>query len=79
MARVLKDILAEWRAGEEWTKLRAVESLFLAGAANKDVAARLGQSEQAIANRKSDFLETVRRRLRKLDLDPDLFPELTRS
>jgi RNA polymerase sigma-70 factor (ECF subfamily) len=60
----------------DWTKLQCLELLFLAGWPNKEVAAKLGLSEQQVANFKFDFLARLRKAIRKQGLSPDIFPEL---
>ena len=52
LARTLGEMIAGWKAGGEWERLMCVELLFVAGLRNKDVAARLGITEQAVANHK---------------------------
>ena len=60
----------------DWTKLKCVELLFLGGWANKEVAVKLGISEQQVANFKFDFLARLRRMIRQQGLPSDVFPEL---
>lgn len=60
----------------EWTKLKCLELLFLAGWANKDVAAELELTEQQVANYKFDFLARLRKAIKKQGLSADVFPEL---
>ena len=60
----------------DWTKLMCIELLLVRGRANKDVAARLGLTEQQVANYKSDFLIQLRKGVKKQQLPADLFPEL---
>ena len=64
------------RTRGEWTKLMCLELLFLAGWANKDVAAEIGLSEQQVANYKFDFLTRLRKAIKKQNLSADIFPEL---
>lgn len=64
------------RRRREWTKLACLELLFVAGWANKDVAAKLGLSDQQVANYKSDFLISLRKQIRQRGLSEDVFPEL---
>ena len=52
LERTLRDLIAGWKANGEWERLTCVELLFVAGLPNKEAAARLGLSEQAVANHK---------------------------
>ena len=54
----LKELIYSWFSRGEFERLQCVELLFVLGWSNKDVAAKLGISEQAVANHK-DF--TVRK------------------
>jgi RNA polymerase sigma-70 factor (ECF subfamily) len=48
----LQSFIAQWLARGEFERLKCIELLFVLGWANKDVARRLGISEQAVANHK---------------------------
>ena len=50
--------------------------LFVRGWANKDVATKLGISEQQVANQKFDFIARTRTLLERQKLSADVFPEL---
>jgi RNA polymerase sigma-70 factor (ECF subfamily) len=76
LARALGELIHRWRERGEWQKLECTELLFVRGWANKDVAERLGLSEQAVANYKFDFLARLRASVRKQGLSTDVFPEL---
>jgi RNA polymerase sigma-70 factor (ECF subfamily) len=65
-----------WRAKGDWQKIQCMELLFVAGAANKEVATELGISEQQVANFKFDFLARLRTLVKKQRLSADVFPEL---
>jgi RNA polymerase sigma-70 factor (ECF subfamily) len=52
VADCLRGLIDQWIAGGEFERLKCVELLFVQGRSNKDVAARLGISEQAVANHK---------------------------
>ena len=65
-----------WKRAGQWTKLRAIELLFVRGMANKQVAEMTGLSEQQIANYKSDFQIRLKSIIRRENLDEDVFPEL---
>ncbi len=60
----------------QWQKLQCAELLFVRGWPNKDVAARLGISEQTVANHKHEFLSKLRNAVRKQGLPEEVFPEL---
>jgi RNA polymerase sigma-70 factor (ECF subfamily) len=68
--------IGQWRHRGQWEKLKCVELLFVRGWANKEVAARLKISEQAVANHKYEFLSKLRAAIRKQRLSEDVFPEL---
>lgn len=76
LVKALGELLAHWRARGDWEKIRCTELLFVRGVANKDVAARLGISEQTVANYKFDFLAKLRAAVREQGLPEDVFPEL---
>jgi RNA polymerase sigma-70 factor (ECF subfamily) len=69
-------LLAYWRNRGDWEKIQCAELLFVRGIANKDAAAKLGVSEQTIANHKFDFLAKLRAAVRQQGLSEDVFPEL---
>ena len=68
--------IEHWRKRGDWEKIRCVELLLVRGWANKDVAARLRISEQAVANHKHEFLARLRGAVRQQDLPEEVFPEL---
>ncbi len=68
--------IERWKSGDGWTKLRAIELLFVRGLANKDVAAKTKLTEQQVANYKSDFQIRLRSIVRRMNLDEGVFPEL---
>lgn len=49
----LRGLIQAWYSRGEFERLRCVELLFVLGWSNKDVASRLGLSEQTVANHKS--------------------------
>lgn len=77
LAAALRNCVDKWREKGEWDKLRCAELLLVAGQPNKQVAATLGWSEQAVANLKFDLLERLTRELMRQKLNPEVFPELT--
>lgn len=52
VAECLKGLIDQWMRNGEFERLKCLELLLVQGRANKDVAARLGISEQAVANHK---------------------------
>jgi RNA polymerase sigma-70 factor (ECF subfamily) len=69
-------IIERWRNHGQWEKLKCAELLFVRGLANKEVAAKLRISEQAVANHKYEFLARLRDAVRRQALPEDVFPEL---
>lgn len=72
----ISEQIARWKQGDQWTKLKATELLFVRGLSNKVVAEKLQQTEQQIANFKSDFQIRMKAIVRRQDLDTAVFPEL---
>ncbi len=65
-----------WKESGNWTKLKAVELMFVAGMPNKEVAEATQLSEQQVANHKSDFQIRLRSIVQRMELDEGVFPEL---
>lgn len=76
LARGIAEQINHWREKGDWEKIKCMELLFVRGAANKDVAAALGISEQQVANFKFDFLDRLRKLVKQQRLNEDVFPEL---
>ncbi len=72
----MRQQVEHWQQRGDWRKVQCVELLFLRGWANKEVARRLGLSEQDVANHKFEFLAKLRAAVRNQDLPEDVFPEL---
>ncbi len=70
------DQIERCRQRKDWAKLKCLELLFVRGWGNKQIATRLGLTQQQVANYKSDFVIQMRKSMKKLDLSADLFPEL---
>jgi RNA polymerase sigma-70 factor, ECF subfamily len=68
--------IAHFQKRGQWEKLKCVELLFVRGHANKEVAEKLGISEQTVANYKFEFLTKLRTAVRKQRLPEEVFPEL---
>ncbi len=76
LAAAIAEQLDHWRQRGDWQKVECVELLFVRGWGNKNVAARLGLSEQAVANYKFEFLAKLRGAVRHQHLPDEVFPEL---
>lgn len=76
LAAALREQIDHLRARGQWQKLMCCELLFVRGWSNKEVAQRLGISEQTVANIKFEFLEKLRAAVRRQGLPEDVFPEL---
>ncbi|MBW3542231.1 MAG: sigma-70 family RNA polymerase sigma factor [Planctomycetes bacterium] len=69
----LRSLIAGWKARGELERLRCIELLFVSGLSNKEVAERLGLSEQTVANHKHFVVTKLKdaarqARLRDFDL-----------
>jgi len=76
LAAALSQQIDQLRSRGHWQKLMCCELLFVRAWANKEVARRLGISEQTVANIKFEFLQKLRTAVRKQGLPEDVFPEL---
>ncbi|APZ95084.1 RNA polymerase sigma factor [Fuerstiella marisgermanici] len=70
----LADLISDFKQSGAWERLQCVELIFVLGWANKDVARRLGTTEQAVANHKffvvSKLKESAKKaRLQNVNLD----------
>lgn len=72
----ISEQIGRWKSGDGWTKLKALELLFVRGLANKGVAEELKLTEQQVANYKSDFQIRLRSIIKRMSLDEGVFPEL---
>ena len=79
LAAAVAEQLGQWQKRGDWSKLQCVELLFVRGWANKEVAARLGIAEQAVANYKFEFLAKLRDIVAHQRLPEEVFPELYES
>jgi RNA polymerase sigma-70 factor, ECF subfamily len=73
LGQCLQGLIAGWKQRGEFERLKCIELLFVLGWANKDAAARLGISEQAVANHKHFVVAKLKdaaktSRLRDFDL-----------
>ena len=60
LARCLAQQIETWRKGGDLERLKCLELLLVRGLANKEVAAQLGISEQAVANHKQFLVGKLR-------------------
>lgn len=79
LGRALTAMVREWMSRGEYQNVKVLELLFVKGAGNKDVAARVGVSEQQVANVKFQAKRRLNDFLRSSELSPDVFPELAAS
>ena len=56
----MRGLIQSWFSRGEFERMKCVELLFVLGWSNKDVAAELGISEQAVANHKSFILQKLK-------------------
>ena len=69
----LQELVRGWQERGEYERLQCMELLFVLGWANKEVARRLGISEQAVANHKHFVVNKLREageRARLRDFNP---------
>ena len=60
LVAALTEQIDRLRGRDEWQQLACLELLLVRGWSNQQVAATLGQSQQTVANTKSEFLERLR-------------------
>lgn len=73
----LREQIERWKKNNQWTKLMAIELLFVKGLGNKEVANQLDITEQQVANLKSDFQARLKSIIRQNNREATMFPELT--
>jgi RNA polymerase sigma-70 factor (ECF subfamily) len=76
LGRALLMIVQEWKARGDYKSIMTLELLFVKGWGNKDVAARVGVSEQQVANIKFQAKKRLHEFICTAKLSPDVFPEL---
>ena len=76
LGRALLMMVQEWKSKGDYGSVMTLELLFVKGWANKDVAARLGVSEQQVANTKFQAKKRLHEFMCDAKLSPDVFPEL---
>src|SRR5262245_43456150 len=72
----LREMVRELQTKSEYTKLMALELMYVKGWRNQDVATRLSLTEQDVANMRFQAKKRLRDRLTAAKLSLDLFPEL---
>lgn len=65
----LRDLIQSFKMAGAWERLQCVELIFVLGWANKDVAARLNISEQAVANHKFFVVQKLKDAAKAARLD----------
>ena len=60
LANALIELIERWNQQEDWERLKCMELLFVRGWPNKNVAARLNITEQAVANHKHFVVSKLR-------------------
>jgi RNA polymerase sigma-70 factor (ECF subfamily) len=76
LVNALSDLIAHWRRRGQWQRLECMELLWVRGWSNKEVAARLGLSEQTVANYKFETIARLQGSVRGQGLPEEVFPEL---
>ena len=56
LVKALSEMIAHWRRRGQWERLQCLELLWVRGWSNKEVAARVGLSEQVVANYKFETI-----------------------
>ena len=69
-------MLRAWMQKGDYQRVQVLELLFVKGWANRDVAARLGVSEQQVANYRFAAMRKLGDLVREAGLPGDVFPEL---
>lgn len=76
LVAALREMIAHWRRRGQWERLQCMELLWVRGWSNKEVAARLGLSEQTVANYKFETIARLQTAVRGQGLPEEVFPEL---
>ena len=76
LVAVLGEQIEHWLKQGQGDRIKCAELLFVRGWPNKEVADRLGISEQTVANYKFEFLAKLRAAIRHHGLPEEVFPEL---
>ncbi len=76
LGQALRDLVRDLQAKGEWSKVMALELLYVKGWGNAEVAAKVKRSEQDIANLKFQAKKRLHDALTSANLSPAVFPEL---
>lgn len=76
LGRALTLLVREWLARGDFTSVMTLELLLVKGWGNKDVAGRVGLTEQQVANLKFQAKRRLHDHLTAAQLSADVFPEL---
>jgi RNA polymerase sigma-70 factor (ECF subfamily) len=76
IVRCLGEIIRQWQERGDYARLKVLELLLVKGWANRDVAARLGVTEQQVANYRFAAVKKLTEKIRASGLPADVFPEL---
>lgn len=79
LVAALSEQIDHWRRRGQWERLECVELLLVRGWSNKEVAVRLGISEQTVANYKFETIAKLRTAVKSQGLPEEVFPELYES
>ena len=76
LVKAIGEMIAHWRRRGQWERLQCIELLWVRGWSNKEVAARLGISEQTVANYKFETIARLQTAICGQGLPEEVFPEL---
>ena len=71
----LRDLVARWKKSGEYERLKCVELIFVLGWPNKNVAKRLGITEQAVANHKFFVVSKLKEAATRASLQPGVLSD----
>ena len=78
LAAALAEAVEHFRRRGQWERLECAELLLVRGWSNQETAARLGISQQAVANYKFELVAKLQAAVRSQGLPEEVFPELYR-
>lgn len=79
LAEALSELIRQWIARGQFERLKCLELLFVRGWANKDVAARLGITEQTVANYKHQTVGQLQKMVRSAGLMDERIFEFSKT
>lgn len=79
LAEALAELIRQWISRGHFERLKCMELLFVRGWPNKEVAARLGLTEQTVANYKHQTIGQLQRLVREAGLTDEHILELSSS